>query len=74
MPNLWATFKKLTYVVSLRVGQVQSHEGTMSKLLDDYGQTFLATGTSVGVGSRAFVENGIVTEEAPNLPQYSEYV
>jgi len=74
--NLWSQFKRLTSKSDLRVGEVIaiSTSDNVSKLIDIYGQTFIATGTSIDVGKKAFVKDGIIQQEAPSLPEYTVYV
>jgi hypothetical protein len=72
--NIWSKFKRLTGKKEVRVGTITAHSGNESILEDPYGNAFIALGTSVSVGSKAFVEDGKVVSAAPSLPETTEYV
>jgi len=68
--NLWAKFVRLLPSSPLLVGTVQSHnsDGTSTIVLPDGNSTLRARGQGVAVNSKAFVKDGVVQGEAPNLP------
>jgi len=75
MANIWTRLQKLSYSKDVRVGEVtEILAGGLSKLVDAYGQTFIATGQSVTIGNKAYVEDGTISGEAPDLDEYEEFV
>ena len=73
--NPWKRFQELLPRAARIIGTVASHNsnGTSSISLRS-GQTMTARGQGVAVGSRAFVENGEVMREVPELPFYDAQV
>lgn len=71
MPNLWATFKALLPQSPLLLGQVVEHheDGTSTVQLPD-GAFMRVRGQGVEPGSKAFIRDGALEGEAPNLPTY----
>ena len=69
MKNIWKRFERLRPDAEIRVGTVMAHDGdTGESVLEDAGGAeFRAVGTSVGVGSNAYVKDGVVTGWAPAL-------
>lgn len=67
--NLWRRFRDLLPADPLLIGTVAAHhaDGTSSITLPD-GSLIRARGTSVAVGSSAYVRGGAVEGEAPALP------
>lgn len=69
--NLWARFRRLiadSPTVIVTVATVNA-DGT-SVVTTVGGGTMRVIGTSVAAGSKAFVRDGAVIGEAPNLPYY----
>ena len=65
--NIWKQFQQLQKTADLRVGEIISIDGAESVMQDAGGNQFRAIGTSVPVGSKAFVKDGIITGQAPDL-------
>jgi len=65
--NVWKQFEGLQRGSGLRVAEVVSVGASDSTLQDHAGQTFKALGTSVSVGSKAFVKDGVIQSGAPDL-------
>jgi hypothetical protein len=73
--NIWARFQQISGKKELRIGEVTEHlTGGLSKLTDLYGQEFIAIGQTVGIGDKAYVEDGKVVGQAPSLSEYEEWV
>ena len=75
MANLWHAFRHLTGPEPLRVGTVTAHnsDGT-SSLTDAHNRAFRAQGQDVAIGNKAFVKDGRIQGEAPNLTETTVYV
>ena len=70
LTNLFVKFKRL-YTTDLMVGTVLSVDavnGTTS-LTDINGLTYIALGTSVSAGNKAYVKDGQIQGQAPALIQ-----
>lgn len=71
--NIWKKFISLLPGGSRTIGRVvfiNTVKGTSTIELRN-GQQFAAQGTLVPVGTNAIVVDGVVTAQAPNLPQYN---
>ena len=70
--NVWSQFKKLLPSHALLAGEVTAHnaDGTSMVRLPD-GKELKVFGTSVGIGSYAFVRGGEIVGPAPSLPIYN---
>jgi len=71
MANLFARFARLLPNEPLQVGEVTAHnaDGTSTVTLPT--GTIRARGQGVTIGLNAFIRNGEVIGEAPNLTSYS---
>jgi hypothetical protein len=65
--NIWSEFNKLTDKSSFTIGTIVSHDNGESIVECSTGQ-FRASGTSVNVGVKAYISNGIIVGDAPDLP------
>lgn len=68
MKNLWTQFRGMLPGNSLDVGTVTAHNSDGTSLITlPSGKKITARGTTVAVGSKAFVRAGLVEGEAPDL-------
>lgn len=69
--NVWSQFKKLLPSQALQAGEVIAlhTDGTCTVRLPD-GRELKVLGTTVPVGSMAFVRGGELVGPAPSLPVY----
>lgn len=67
--NIWTRFDRLRPGTQDIVATVVSHDSATGESVMETagGQTFRAVGTSVGVGSNAYVRDGVVAGWAPAL-------
>jgi hypothetical protein len=72
--NLWRAFKNLSDKSELTVAEVLSIGAETSELEDFHARKFVALGTGVAVGHKAFVKDGIIQGEAPSLPETEVFV
>ena len=73
--NIWQQFKQLLPEGSRVVVSIVSHHtNNTSRARLRNGTVVTVSGTSVGVGERAFVKDGEVKGAAPDLPQYEAEV
>ena len=65
--NLFTRFRKLIPTFPLRVGTIQAIDGTSVRIEETGGGlvTLIGTGT---VGQRVYFRNGVIEDEAPDLP------
>ncbi|KFN42350.1 hypothetical protein [Arenimonas oryziterrae] len=67
--NLWREFEGLLPSRTKLIGTVNAHNGDdTSTLTLPEGGTLRAIGTSVSIGSKAYVQDGRVLGLAPDLP------
>jgi hypothetical protein len=72
--NPWKRFSGLSYRAEFRIGTVVSTSGNESTLEDAAGNQFVAFGTSVSIGLKAYVRDDIIQGEAPTLTESTVYV
>ena len=66
--NLWTIFKDVLPANPVIVGTVSAHNSNgTSQITLPGGSKITARGTTVAVGSKAFVRAGLIEGEAPNL-------
>lgn len=66
--NIWSRFQSLSPDPALLIGTVRAHlSGDRSQIELVSGRVIYASGTSVAVGSRAWVRDGKVEGDAPAL-------
>lgn len=75
MSNSYSAFQKLFQKNVVFIGLVISHgtDGRSTVQTPD-GAFYRPLGTTVPIGTNAFVENNVVISTAPNLPTYSATV
>lgn len=72
MANLWNLFDSLLPKTSLIVAQVVLINGDGSSTVTDAaGNTFRVIGDTVAVGTKAFIQDGMIVGDAPNLSSYT---
>lgn len=73
MGNPWIELRNMFPTDSVFIGEVTGIDATSEsstvRLLS--GESIKASGTSVSIGTRCFIERGVITGEAPNLTVYS---
>ena len=75
MANIWKMFSDLVPEPPILIGTVTSWIGDSHSVVEmPGGGTIIAKGQAVGVGGKAFVQNGEIRSEAPNLPVYEASV
>lgn len=70
--NLWAKFRKLLpgdTMLVVEVTAINVSAGT-SNVTTPAGGAMVVYGTSVSIGSKAYVKGGVIISEAPNLQHY----
>lgn len=69
--NLWARFKRLVQAAPMLIVTVESvgADGT-SLVTTASGGTFRVFGDTVAAGSKAYVRDGVIVGEAPNMTHY----
>lgn len=71
MANIWQMFSDLVPGSPTLIGTVLSYTTDGQSIVEmPGGGTVLAKGQGVGIGSKAFVQNGEIKGEAPSLPVY----
>jgi hypothetical protein len=65
--NVWKQFERLMGPSEFRVGEVVSVGAYESILADAGGDQFKAKGTGLSVGQKAFVKDGVIQGQAPDL-------
>ena len=71
MGNLWSSFSDLVPSSPLLIGTVTSYVGASHSVVEmPGGGIMMAKGQSVGIGGKAFVQNGEIKSAAPDLPVY----
>jgi len=72
MANPWSSFKRLTEKGRLMIVTIISQANGESLVASNIGQ-FRVNGTSVDVGDKAYIRNGVIEGEAPNLPSVGPF-
>jgi len=67
---LWRKFKKLIDGPAMEVVTVQSVSGGTSKCITYTGGVVIVSGDSVAAGDKAFIQDGRIIGEAPDLTYY----
>jgi len=70
MTNIWKQFERLTEKGPMVIVEVISHDNGSSTVENTTGHQFIAIGTSVAVGDKAYVKDGEIVGTAPDLPHY----
>lgn len=65
--NVWKWFAGLTGQTRLQVARVVSFDGSESVVADHGGRQYRAIGTGVAVGKMAYIKDGAIQTEAPDL-------
>lgn len=68
LTNPYVKFAKMVKI-DLQIGEILSIDATngTSTVEDPNGYTFVALGTSVSVGTNAYVKDGVIQSAAPSL-------
>ncbi len=69
--NIWERFKRLLPDSSLSIVTVSAHNTDGTSTVSTYaGGSMRVLGTGVSVGQKAYVRDGAIIEEAPDLTHY----
>ena len=74
--NIWDKFRSLLPKTPLMVGTILSIDQVkhFSRVELNGGAVIIVSGTSVSIGKKAFIRNGSIQSEAPDLPVFKTEV
>jgi len=74
--NVWERFRSLLPKTPLKVGTILSIDQIKhsSRVELNGGSIIIVSGTSVAIGQKAFIRNGSIQSQAPDLPTFNTEV